>query len=336
MQLLAGKLHPRLIQEGVGIDDIRFFYQNESGREALVTEWLKKPAFSTSLELGDRALLLSPNNLQLYANAFAYHFYLQNEDKLKGILNQLKSATFDHSDSKSNFAELLAGEHDTDIRQSLALHLEQQRDLLRGLTEEGARQHAQILVTESLLSSYTLGESIDYDKEISLIRAITEKAPSLRTTNALVRALSQQACLQLAKSSPEFKKLVEDSRRYLDAETLLTLGLTSDTLRPLVLANTTAKEALLTKLKSDQGFSSSTDASRVILTQHLKPTEHAHVLKQFQGSSLVGININFLTATSPWHPQTLIAKYLYLKCQGKTSEASKVLEKIRQSGLNLP
>ena len=336
IQILTGKLHPRLIQEGVGLSTLRYYYNSESSRAELLKDLKSNASFTRAIEFLDRAVLLSPNNSSNYSRAFGFHRYLENEKALRSLIQQIEGAQFDHSASIEDLKKTIAGEFDDNGRTYTAQAVEKQKAIIAELNDKKARRRAELTLSDLQISGFSRGDSIDYPQEISKIRQLVSEDNSITFHRTLVTALSQNACHELGEANAEFKTFLERNRRLLSAKQILILALTSETLRPLVLGSATAKEALNTALESSVQFPSTVEAEHVLMVQYLRPDQLADAKSAFTSNVFNELDQKLIDFLSPWNPGTMVSSYFLETVRGNSSEATKMLEKAKASGLSFP
>jgi len=134
---------------------------------------------------------------------------------------------------------------------------------LAELKEEVSRNQIEVALIENRLSAFSFGGAIDFKAELALINVLAKKDSSLRVQNLLLSVLSKAAFEDLSNASPEFQATLASTRRYLSSDEIFALALSSEKLRPLILANEKAKVALKHYLSLEKGFPKTCDSSRL-------------------------------------------------------------------------
>ena len=331
MQVIGDRLHPAIVQQGVDLNSLRLLYQNEQEREKLITELKANPNFIKAMDFQDRAILLSPNNRDYYLNAIGIHHYLRDAEALSLRLQRIATSNLDVSGIREDLRSFLAGETLDSLRENQQLGLDHQERLLANFTDE-------IIINQVnlRLGNFLIGDPVNHDQEIALLLKAREITPSIQVTSSLKNALAQKACLDLAGTNPEFKKLLESIRMITDAETVLILALTSDDLRPSVIANPAAQEAFQIFQEINELFPSRVEATDVVFTQYLKPDELAEIRNRYRNDPTTGIQATINETMSYWHPSTIISLSLHHLANDNKGSADTWLGRAKEGGLILP
>lgn len=336
MQVIGDKIHPRLIQEGVGVGSLRLLYRDEKSRQPLLDELRTNSNFIKALEFLDRAILLAPNNRSHYATALSLHSYLKNEEGLKSLARRMEAAQLDNSEQIAAMKEFISGADDTEIRESQKTGLEYQQKLLTEISDNIAKQQIIANMVDSRLSLFSVGDPVDYDTEIALLGDAMKIAPSTRIQSSLKKAHLQKACESLANENPDLKKLVESSRRFTDAESILALGLTSDSLRPAILANPVAQKSFQIATEFENHFPKTPEPSIIVYALYASPSQYESAKAIYEQNAIADLSIKAHNSLTAWHPSNMVSTAIHHFALGDTETAKTLIDEAREHGLYLP
>lgn len=336
MQITKDRIHPRLVREGIGLGSLRSLYTDQTSRAELLNQLKKNENFTKALTYLDRALLLAPNNSGLYGSALAIHAYLKDENALAGILRQAESARFDHSQQVIAMKDFLSGSEDDKVRTTIQQTTAYQQDLISQIEDPVAKQFVIANQVDSRLEAFTVGDPIDYEAEIALLENAMQVAPSTRIQTPLIDARCKQACDAITAQNPESKKLVDSARRLTGARFIIILGLTSETIRPVIISDPAVKKAFEAFLDSSARFPDSPDHLSVFHAKSFRPDQYANIQEKFIKDGLTDQTNKLQQILSGWHPTQMISSAVHHLARGESAEAASFLAKAKSFGLQLP
>ena len=226
----------------------------------------------------------------------------------------------------------MAGKNDGDIRDAVEVMLKNQKEIREAMEDPVQQRFVDVWMAETRLTLFSIGESADYAKVIPMLQGIVEADDCIRHRDALIDALAQKSCLDLAKKDQGFANLLESCRRFQTGKEILTLALTSETLAPVVLGDAEAKECLQVVLKSDDQFPSFRRPADLVLIKHLAPERSAEAQAEYESNRHYKQEVVLTSHLSPFDPDVTVAEYFILLAEGKDAEAKALFEKARAEG----
>jgi hypothetical protein len=186
------------------------------------------------------------------------------------------------------------------------------------------------------LSLFSIGETAGFDREIEGLLSELAVAPNSRIRGVLVEALSQKALVAIASGDPSFATYLETGRRSLDASQLLALALTSERLRPAVLASEDAIAAFRESLDYSARFPSTRSTNDWIISQHVAPEAAAEIKAAALANKSEAAAMRIAYDTAPWSVSAVVGFHLWLLLTGEDAEAARLLEKARAENVPIP
>lgn len=336
MKTTEGSFHPRLVQAGLGLNSLRFLYDNAEEREVLLKKLGSTPAFRRGMDLLEKGMVLAPNSPYMHSTAATYYARIRNAEKLEQVVARVKEGNLDYSESRKAYQTESGPEVDDDMRRSQELYEKDLEKILAEVSEAAQKNIAKLNLTDVRLTRYSLGMPLNLDAEIAALRAIQTTGYSARLRGVLREALSQKALNSLSAGNDDFAKYVESGRREFPASDLLYFALTSDRLRPAALASDDAKTALQESYDYGRRFPASFSPSDWLIAKHLDPSNAEAVRTATLNNRIEIATAQFSAATTPWAASSVLTSYKWLLVEGKEAEARALLERARADKIPVP
>jgi hypothetical protein len=223
VRLAGDRIHPKLLQRDPGLTSLRFLYQREEEKKALIAALKADPNFRKALSHYWDALLLSPKNSGFYAWGAGVFTYLEDRESLAKLLAKAAEQDFDFTSQREDKARHLKRERDDEIRDALKLQRDSANALAASLEDPRSRALAQAFVASARLGGFAIGETTGSPEWLADLKAAARNAPCSGLQSMLEAALGLVALEKLGADLPEAAAIIESNRRLLDASDILRL-----------------------------------------------------------------------------------------------------------------
>jgi len=331
------KLEAKAIQNGVSLSStIRFFYTNETEREALCATIRQHPHYKKACKLFNKALLLAPQRRSLYNNGLETFGALRDEAQLKLVADKFDEADIDTTPDAS-WMEPFDQQNPAELRDAYSAAEKEYVERINELKTEKAK----VLQSAEMLTADLNHFPVYKDKELSLrvarLKAFNQKFPSSAMSSALVKAQYALAIQQLANKQPKFAEWLEQSKGTVTQSDLVLLWLHSQPNAKATIDSCVGlKEALETDWSLWQRFPHSPSASNWVLASLLHPSKVSEVAAKITAKNFDTARADLANKLSEHYPAAKLTKTWLMMAKGDHKAAKAFYQDAKKSLKYLP
>jgi hypothetical protein len=342
-ELVAGRVDLRLLKRQASLSDLHFLYHDPDTQRALRDRLQKNPALARARSHFDRALILAPNNIQLYSSYDGLLSFLEDRPALENLDRRAAEAKPDLSAARQEIADFLQGKKDEQMRRDLIASVARAERFMAEADAPGEEQRGPTfaIAVEALLHARqgqeTLGMDFDVDALVSRAQEAHKRAPSAGTVGMLQGALLLRASRALAKQEPEYAALVKKLRRSLSAGHLIAVALGREgKLRTAALANPDVGKALELIRAEAARFPEEPSEWSWAMLRAAHPEDARRIARALEKNELVRVERSLEARLGPSTTSLVLKQSWALEAAGKKDEARKVLQRAAAEGVLLP
>lgn len=337
LHIVKDRIDPKLLQYGLGIESLRFLYQNESEKRELIDQLLADPNFRTSIKRFWEALLLAPKNKNIYSWGASVFYYIDDVESLRRLQKMAAEQDFDFSSEIEQYEKYINKERDDEISESLKSSLSTVESLMADISDSRAKAMAQGYLASVRLAGFSTGDSTEVDKWINDLKLALEEVPCSHLCSVYQSSLEIRALEKLSIDVPECSEIIKTNRRHLDTGDLLRLlvrakGDLGERIRKHPLVIEAREESIVTYKK----FPSKPGVDEWLLLEGYKPdlgSDFSTAVKNNESERLVH-EIAFETNFES--PSVLISKFWIGRLLGEEAVARAAHEKLVKAGIIMP
>mgnify|MGYP005988742503 CR=1 FL=1 len=306
-ETIGSQIDPHWLQTGVSFTDLRWCYQDEESRTALIKKLTSQPYFAKGRQLLDRAMLLAPKSAS--TNLLAYQVAWSTRDL--ELLKQVKQRyllTAPANDEKA-FEEWLAETEDIDreeIKQSIQDSLASMHRFSENMTMDKFKAIAQTRSVNYQWNVMQWTGKAPTEEEITSLKVAFEKYPCSTLQDNYVDSLAYQFIDKQLRENDEFKAWLGDGLRGLSAiETVILARLKFPKLKddPLLIkcfneSNRYAKQ-----------FPGSYGIKDVIIAALINDPQKSEIRQAYEKSELRKMMVEISEINAPFSASNLVVKF---------------------------
>jgi Flp pilus assembly protein TadD len=338
-ELVKDKVRLKELRQSASTDLLGYLYEDEAGRQALISRVKESPGVKKTLATYERAQVIAPKNLRLYQELKDLYAFLQDRNGLARLVQRFDEASPGLGDLREKSRKYLEGKDDARLIRELPGRVANAARRVEATRGEGGVTFAVAAGTLYGLrcQQLLLGQKVDADALVKLAEEAHKAAPSSTTSSYLEGALLTRVHLALTAQVPDYAAMAKRTRRSMGAPDLVVVALGREgKTREAVLANPDFKRAVemvRAGRKKTKGSSSgwtwavlraTHPGEAAALAENLKTDEQARLERELTGRlSVMNVSHAFRTA---W----------VLESAGKTKEAKDVLKACAAEGAAMP
>ena len=335
--LISQKLEPRMMQNGVGVNTFRYFYNDQQERTALMQGVTSHPHYKKATKLYKKALLLSPQSVFLYNYGLQTFGVVRDYEMLSFVLQKLKESGVKLYSEESQWLEEIKAQDLSEGRQAVANAQLHNMELLRELNQP---------ISKTIIQSFQSGNKLSYwsENSASKVSAVSkELAAQLQTLPCAAiqsdynQCLMIEAVLSLKEGEPEFAKWVEQSQRQIAANDLLFLWLTKvgdvkEVFTQYPICRKAMEAAETYRMRFPQSYSS----RDIVMNQLWCDGCGKEYQALAKGDEVTLFFDEIVSHYAPYTPSNVIHQVQILLSQGKDQEAQSYYQTARAKSPFLP
>ena len=337
LNALEGKSDPKLYLYGLS-EISSFMYDNQWEKKAFEKNY-KGRDYQKSLELRDKAVLLSPKNISLLINTISYHGDDENITKLTELENRLKTMQIDLEPLIKNYKEAYSPESLKEDLELTAKALEKRKAWLAKpevQKDKLAKAVAEVNMLNSMLSLYyNYGQKVDLQAIEKAAEELTKAKPCHGTRDLLDDVLVYELIEELANKDPEFRTLQGKCRNSIRPWSALLYYLTKKPAKAALLKGSQFLEKVIASKKrynSNYSTESLQDwAFFNIFEKDYASKIKAHILSKKYIEMIHSMNLK----TTPYSPGVVLMKYWLETMKGNKQQAEAALAEGLKYGISM-
>ena len=326
LNALEGKSEPGLYL--YGLTEITSFMYDNQWEEKAFDKIYKGRDYFKSLELRDKAVLLSPKNTSLFLNSISYHSDDGNIKKLNELLNRVNTMKLDINELAENYKEAYTPESIQEDMDYTVKALEKRKAWL-AKPEVQKDKLAKVVAETNMLNvmlslHYRYGQKADLSAIEKAAESLIKTKPCYSTRDLLDDVLIYQVIDELASKDPAFKVIQNKCRLSIRPWNALLYYLTKHPSKVSALKGSNALERLVA-VKKNYNVNYSTESLQDwaffnIFDKAYASKIKAHILTKKHVDMVNAINLK----TSPYSPGVVMTRYWleFLKGDQKKADAA--------------
>jgi tetratricopeptide (TPR) repeat protein len=214
--VIGPALDLKVLRSSGGLAMLGFLYDDEPAQDAIIRRLSDQPGFARFLALQQKVMLLAPRNPDSYETALGAYEFTEDVAALRVLSRRVAGADLDLSDALRAARERQSGEHDSRDRANWTAAIKREEAVVAHARSAG-RQPTLACAIGTLvvyrLGALSLGVASDRDALVALADEAYRGSPSVSSRHVLIEALLERAEARIAKSHPEYAKVVDRTRR---------------------------------------------------------------------------------------------------------------------------
>ncbi len=337
--VIGNEIDLRALRRSGEFDLLRFLYEDDDGRAAVVGRLKAHPGVTRAMSYYDKVLVLAPKNASGYGMLFRYYRFTKDEAALRSLDAKLKGAELDMSDSLERLKESLSGAKDAQHIATAQASLKRYRERMASVRPAGGRTAGVAVadVAEQMLGLYWLGVEVDLDEAVRLAEEARTLAPCSSTTQLLIAARLGRVGRELCNRDADFKAFWQQYRRVLDTSRLLAVALSRPgPLRDRVLENAEFI-ATLDLIKADATkFVGGYGPWEWAMLRHVDEAEARKAADRVRAEPRREVERSIYASLSPASVSDAIDAYWLMQIHSRPEEAKAALDRLKALSLPVP
>ena len=340
MDVVRDSINLDVLGERADLQMLAHLYRNEQERDPIYQQLRNSETMKKGLAYLDKALLLSPKNLSLYAFALSVHGGFRDLNELQKLQQRFRVAAPDLTEARAEMLKVYQGADNKADLEKLQARIRTLEGLLQLPAVQNqtlALEHVNVSLVELWQSVWICNGSIDSRKLLQTALATYNKHPSSASRGALKAAYFFMASEQLAQQNPDYAALAARTRRVFAPEYLLTFVLErGGPMADLARKNEYVTRALALQKETVESFPSQVVATEWALLRTSDPETAAVVAKSFKENE-TGRLINELRfQLNPLNASVVLEQYWTQKLLGNEKRAVEIYQAALKDGVPMP
>ncbi len=322
--VLGDGIDLKKLKREAGLDLCSFLYADSAGRHALAQRRRDSATLNRARTHLERALVLAPNNPQLYHESQELLNFLDDRDGLLRLARRAAEANPDVATSRQEALDFQQGKADDKYRRDVTAAVARAERTWKDAEPAGGATLAVAAVglVHARLGQELLGELPNPAELVRLAEAADRAAPSLATATALQAALLARASQSLAAREPEYAAMRQRARRSLGSSYLVAVALDRPgKLRDAALADPDVKRALESIRTQATRFSDDPLAWQWAMLRAAYPDTAAAIAAALKKDGTAQPSMELEARLTPASATTALRQSWALEAAGKTEDA---------------
>jgi hypothetical protein len=315
-------------------------YQNEQERDLIYQQLRNSDTMKKGLAYLDKALLLSPKNLSLYAMALSIHGGFHDLNELQKLQQRLRVAAPDLTEIREETLQDYKGVNDKNNLEKLQSRIRTLENLLQLPVVQNQTltlEHVNVSLAELWQSVWICGGNIDSRKLLKTALTTYQKHQSSASRGMLKSACLFVASEQLAQQNPDYAALVARTRRALAPEYLLAFVLErGGPMADLARKNENVIRALALQKETAERFPSIVAAAEWASLRTSDPGTAATLAKEFKANETTRLIGELRFQLNPVSISIVLDQYWTQKLLGNEKQAMEIYQAALKEGVPLP
>ncbi|HSY19750.1 MAG TPA: hypothetical protein VK815_15510 [Candidatus Acidoferrales bacterium] len=326
--------------EQAGPHVLSYLYRDEAGRTQVYRQLQEDEAMKKALGYLDKALLLAPKDLGLYATAMSIYGGFRDTEQLKKLQQRFLIAAPDLAEIRQETLDDYAGKKDKE-------NLEKLQQRIQELKADAAKpalandtmtlEFLNVTLTGLLQEAWTCGMDVNGGELLAAAQATYQRHQSSASHSALQSAYFFKASEELAQQSPDFARLVAQTRHGLSPEYLIVLVLgRNDPLAGLARKNENVIHAVAMEQESITNFPAWADIAGWALLRTTAPEAATITGDRYKQNDCARLLDELQFQTSPVNASLTLEQYWAQQLLGDEKHATEIYQQALHDGVPLP
>ncbi len=320
--ILKDKLEPRMLQYGVGVYTLRYFYNNQREKDALFTKVLAHPYYKKACALYRRALLLSPQNKGLYLTGISQFSATQDKEMILFIADKVKESGVNLAGNEQEWKEAVENNNLENDVSSMKSNLNYNEQVITEMTTPLSIAIINSYIESAELYLWDVAPIIDIAAKIENMEVLYNTHPSTAMASSYNELLMVDAATKLQASEPEFKKWTQDAKGQVSANDLVLLWLKKfGNPEDVFKKYPSVKKALVADSELNKKHPKSSSVNDWLIAKYLAEESTDGIALKIKEGYINQITTDISAQFTPYTPSTVILKMNMMLLDGKVEEA---------------
>ncbi len=339
LSVVRDKINLKSIKQGAsGL--LPYLYANAEEKARIYRQICEHHSFQEGQQSVKKLYVLAPKNAQAYSQAFSYSGYKRDADELKLLYQTARRGDPDLSESIETIKNSYAfPDPKSELSNAMGV-LKRCRALLAENPKDKnlvsfAILASQLVVHELAAAAY--GHQPDAQKLVQLAEEAVAAHPCAGTHSTLSKALAYRACRTISAENPEFRTIYEQSRQFIDANTLLAFALACK--HPAfagIVEDKDVQRIYKLKILECRRFPNDAGPERWAFVHRFNSKLGREVRDRYQKNAYFQVAREFTNRFYDFTIDNRILRYLYTMMMEEPAEARRIAEQSIKEGIPFP